>query len=266
MRRDMEAKSSQEQKDAEAARALDAIRNEMAMEEPLAPTLKRALDHAISLGMHDSPVVLAGQKLLSKLTTTHAEGALNRALDQAAFDRDYKALEAAIAKAMKDGVPSHRLEEARRMLLELNDDMKNRVRALHLLDQAIASRDVNLIQQALDMLTNLSGGGVATGPDADRARRAILDIHREDASAALKNALSSPTVMTAKGFDEEKFLRLWKAVEDAERYLPGDNELLIRGKTRLEEQKILKMKCNSAAANVSRAMDLLDIHGTYILS
>jgi hypothetical protein len=140
------------------------------------------------------------------------------------------------------------------------------VRALHLLDQAIASRDVNLIQQALDMLTNLSGGGVATGPDADRARRAILDIHREDASAALKNALSSPTVMTAKGFDEEKFLRLWKAVEDAERYLPGDNELLIRGKTRLEEQKVLKMKCNSAAANVSRAMDLLDINGTYILS
>lgn len=261
----MEAKSSQEQKDAEAARALDAIRNEMVMEEPLAPTLKRAIDHAVSLGMADSPVVIAGQKLLLKLTATHAETALNRALDQAAFDRDYKALEAAIAKAMRDGVSSARLEEARRMLLELNDDRNNKDRALHLLEQAIASRDVKLIQQALDMLTNLSGGGVATGPDADRARRVILEIHREDATMALKNALSSPTVMTAKGFDEEKFLRLWKAVEDAERVLPGDNDLLIRGKTRLEEQKVLKMKCNSAAANVSRAMDLLDINGTYIL-
>lgn len=44
----MEAKSSQEQKDAEAARALDAIRNEMVMEEPLAPTLKRAIGERLS--------------------------------------------------------------------------------------------------------------------------------------------------------------------------------------------------------------------------
>lgn len=262
----MEAKSTKEQNDAEASRALEAIRTEISMEEPLAPTLKRAIDHAISLGLSGSPEVIAGQKLLSKLTATHAEAALNRALDQAAFDRDCKALEAAIAKAMKDGVSSARLEEARMMLLELNNDRQNRARAISLLEQAIQSRDISLIQQALDMLTNLSGGGVAVGPDADRARRVILEIQREDASSALKNALSSPTVMTAKGFDEEKFLRLWKAVEDAERYLPSDNDLLMRGKSRLEEQKVLKKKCNSAAASVSRAMDSLDINGTYILS
>lgn len=209
-------------------------------------------------------MVSDGRKLLSKLNASQAENALNRALDAAAFDRDAKALEVAIASAVRDGVSNERIVQARMTLAELHDDKANKSKALLALDRAVNSRDIDAIKRALDALGDMTGGGAAEGPEADRARKVMIDIHRERASLALQREMESPIVMTAAGFDEEKFQRLWVACDEADRYIPADNELLVKGKTRLEEHKVLKRKCNLAALNVTSAMETMDMAGTYV--
>jgi hypothetical protein len=207
--------------------------------------------------------VVAGNKMLLTLNTMQAEEALSRAVESCRYNRDPRSLELAITRAIHDGVSADLIANAKRTLAELDSSHMTRNKALAALDQAVRSRDINSIKRALQTLSELAGGGVAPGPEADRARKVMLEIYREESTIALKQCLSSPAVMTAEGFDEEKFLRLWKAVEEADRYLPQENELLIKGKARLEEQELLRWKCSSAAANLLRAMDALDIAGEF---
>lgn len=213
--------------------------------------------------MNDGATVVAGNKMLQSLNTTKAEEALSRAVESCRYNRDPRSLELAITRAIHDGVSADQIANAKRTLAELDSSHMTRNKALAALDQAVRSRDINSIKRALQTLSDLAGGGVAPGPEADRARKVMLEIYREESTMALKTCLSSPAVMTAEGFDEEKFLRLWKAVEDADRYLPQEDPLLIKGKARLEEQELLKWKCSSAAANLLRAMDAQDIAGKY---
>lgn len=219
------------------------------------------IDNAVALGVTQEVAFIEGNKMLIILNKNIAGAALLRAIDTASYNRDPDALKEVIAKAIADDVDPKKIAHATKIFNELREEKERKRKALALLDVAVESRDPIMINDALQYLSNMNGG--VTGPEVERAHKVVVEVRREKATATLQSVLSTSTVMTAQGFDEEKYLKLWQAVEDTDRSLPPDNEMLIKAKIRLEEQKVLKRKCNNASAAVARAMDSHDAVGKF---
>ena len=217
-------------------------------------------DNAAALGITREPVFTEGNKMLIILNKNSAGASLLRAMDTAKYNRDPDALKEVIAKAIADDVDPKKIAHATKLLTELKEEKERKRKAILLLDSAVESRDPIRINAALEYLNNNGG---ATGPEVERAHKVVVELKREKATATLQSVLNTSTVMTAQGFDEEKYLKLCQAVEDTDRSLPPDNEMLVKAKIRLEEQRVIKRKCNNASAAVARAMESRDVAGLF---
>ena len=225
----------------------------------------------------EDPTIVSGNKLLSQLNRNLHGAALMRAIDNATFTRDADVLEEMILKAVTEEVDPVKINTANLILIELREEKDKKKKALAMLENAVECRDTIKINDALDHLSTATG--VSTGQEVDKAHRVLLEVKREGATSALKNVLSvsatwrnvqssmstprsagnsTPMPVIEDDFDEDLLCRV---VEDADRCMPQDNELLLEAKGRLEQRKQFRRRKNEAAAAVATAMDTHDVEG-----